>query len=63
MLFLFAVTAAIPLYFHFDAAEFANAAYRAACITGRITCGRNITCGSEMRNIARHLASDGISTQ
>jgi len=42
MVFLFAIAAAVPLHFHFDATEFANAVYHTACITGRITCSRVI---------------------
>lgn len=38
MLFFFAIAATVPLHFHFDAREFANAVYHTACVTGQIPC-------------------------
>jgi hypothetical protein len=42
MVLLLAVAAAIPLHFRFDAGEFTNAVYQTVCVTGRITCSRDI---------------------
>ncbi len=38
MLFFFAIAAMVPLHFHFDATEFANAVYHTACVCERIIC-------------------------
>src|SRR5262244_2421010 len=42
MLLLFAVAVAVPLHFHFDAAEFTNAVYHTACITGHLVCSQDV---------------------
>lgn len=42
MVLLFAVAAAIPLHFHFDATEFSNAAYHTACVSGRLICSQQL---------------------
>jgi hypothetical protein len=42
MLLLLAVTAAVPLQFHFDASEFVNAVYHTACVTGRLHCSHDL---------------------
>ncbi len=39
---MFAVAGVAPLHFHFDATEFANAAYHTACVTGRLSCSRDL---------------------
>ena len=40
MVFLLAIAATVPLHFHVDATEFANAVYHTACVTGRLVCSR-----------------------
>src|SRR5260370_10659807 len=42
MVLFFAIAAALPLQFHFDATEFANAVYHTACVTGRLICSRDV---------------------
>jgi len=42
MVFFIALAAAVPLHFHLDATEFADAVYHTACVTGRIVCSRAI---------------------
>ena len=39
---MLAVAATIPIHFHFDATEFANAAYHTACVSGRFICSRGL---------------------
>jgi hypothetical protein len=42
MMMLLAVAAAVPIHFHFDATEFANAVYHMACVTQKLTCTRSV---------------------
>lgn len=42
MVLLFAIAVAVPLHFHFDASEFANAVYHTACVTGRLICSQDV---------------------
>src|SRR5258708_6628925 len=42
MVLFFAIAVAVPLLFHFDATEFANAVYDTACVTGRLICSQDV---------------------
>jgi hypothetical protein len=42
MLLEFALAAAVPLTFHYDANEWTNAAYHVGCLAGHIPCSKPI---------------------